>query len=293
VSDRIVIYHGPGCADGFTAAWVAWTVYGEKHRNGELTSYLAAQYGDEPPDVTGKEVLIVDFSYPRAVLLDMAAKAKSVRVFDHHAGAQRDLAGLDFCVFDMHRSGAAITWDMLRQGDRRPLLVELVQDRDLWRWKVNGSKALNAWIGVQRHDFILWDMIAKQLEDKSESTIARSSRLWECGEAILKHIEAYVESTAKTARMMSVGGHIVPVVNAPGMMVSELVGKLAEGQPFAVGWHQLEDGRFKYSLRSRKGGLDVSRVAEAYGGSGHAPAAGFVSRLPPSGLFAEVVDHAD
>lgn len=279
MSDRIVIYHGPGCADGFTAAWVAWTLYHDE------AEYLEAKYGDAPPDVVGKDVLIVDFSYPRAVLLEMAAKAKSIQVFDHHKSAAADLAGLDFCVFDMHRSGAGIAWDMLRQGERRPMLVELVQDRDLWRWKVGASKELNAWIGAQERDFLQWDHIMRALDDETETVQRRSHCCIEQGRQILKHIDAYVESTGKNARTLRFTGHDVPFVNAPGTMASELIGKLAEGAPFAVGFFQRADGKWQYSLRSR-GDFDVSKIAKALGGGGHRQAAGFESGASPDELVA-------
>lgn len=50
----ICIYHG-GCADGFTAAWAVWKRWPD-------VEFVAGIHGDPPPDVTGKHVLIVDFS---------------------------------------------------------------------------------------------------------------------------------------------------------------------------------------------------------------------------------------
>ena len=63
----IVIYHS-NCADGFTAAWVIWY----KHPDWE---FYPGKYQEEPPDVTGREVYFVDFSYKRPVILEMAKKA--------------------------------------------------------------------------------------------------------------------------------------------------------------------------------------------------------------------------
>jgi oligoribonuclease NrnB/cAMP/cGMP phosphodiesterase (DHH superfamily) len=282
MTDRVVLYHA-NCIDGFTAAWVCHHVYGD------TAEYLESQYGDPPPDVTGKDVTIVDFSYPRAVLLEMRDKAESLQVFDHHKSAAADLAGLEFCVFDMHRSGAAIAWDMLRQGERRPLLIELVQDRDLWRWKMSASKELNAWIQTRPRDFCEWYRVAWQLEDDREVTLAKGMRLAEQGRAILAHIDAYVQSTAKNARVLRFWGHAVPFINAPGLMASELIGELAKTAPFAVGWFQRADGRYQYSLRSR-GDFDVSKIAERFGGGGHATAAGFDRAQGPDDFCAEVGD---
>jgi hypothetical protein len=44
--------------------------------------------------VTGLDVAIVDFSYKRPVMVELASKAKSILVLDHHKTAQADLDGL-------------------------------------------------------------------------------------------------------------------------------------------------------------------------------------------------------
>ncbi len=265
-----VIYHA-NCIDGFTAAWCAWRKYGG------AAEYIPAQYGDEPPAVTGANVLILDFSYPRVALLAMKESAHSVVVLDHHKTAEADLAGLDFCVFDMSRSGAGIAWDQIH-GTKRPMLVDYVEDRDLWRWALPHSKSINAWIGSWEFEFDGWDGIAHDLEVGAEAT--RRS-----GDAILRKEHRYVRDMAKQARFVRLGGHTVPVVNAPYINTSELVGHLAEhpqgaGQvPFAVGWFQRGDGKYQYSLRSR-GDFDVAELAKQFGGGGHKNAAGFtVDRL--------------
>lgn len=82
----LVIFHNP-CTDGFGAAWAAW------HAWGDAPEYIGAAYGEAPPNVEGKNVLIVDFSYPKAVLETMAGSATSIVVLDHHKSAAADLGG--------------------------------------------------------------------------------------------------------------------------------------------------------------------------------------------------------
>lgn len=83
----ICIYHA-NCADGFTAAWAV------REALGETVEYIPAGYGDEPPDVAGADVIIVDFSYKRPVLERMAHTARSIIVLDHHKTARDDLINL-------------------------------------------------------------------------------------------------------------------------------------------------------------------------------------------------------
>src|SRR6478736_8978193 len=94
----LCIYHSP-CYDGFTAAWVVRQAFPD-------AKFIGANYGDEPPDVRGKEVIVVDFSYPRDVLERMHEQAKSLLVLDHHKSAEKALEGLYYAKFDMSRSGA-------------------------------------------------------------------------------------------------------------------------------------------------------------------------------------------
>lgn len=99
----LCIYHG-NCADGFGAAWVVRKALGD-------IDFHAGKYQAPPPDVTDKDVVIVDFSYKRPVLLEMAAKANSILILDHHKTALEDLVDLPpnvTLLFDME-SGGAIT----------------------------------------------------------------------------------------------------------------------------------------------------------------------------------------
>ena len=97
------------------------------------------------------------------------------------------------------------------------------------------------------------------------------------GEVVEDKIRHYVTEVAKNARRIVFWGYDVPIVNAPQVDISELVGFLSNGETFAMGWWQRADGMFSYSLRSR-GDFDVSALAKKHGGGGHKNAAGFLSR---------------
>ena len=84
----LCIYHG-NCADGFGAAWAVRAAFDPRR-----IEFHAGVYQSPPPDVTGRLVLMVDFSYKRPVLEEMADKALAILVLDHHKTAAEDLAGL-------------------------------------------------------------------------------------------------------------------------------------------------------------------------------------------------------
>ena len=262
MSPPLVIYHGH-CMDGACAAWVARAALG-------TVDLHAAFYGAEPPDVTGRDVLVLDFSYKRGVLQSMAAKARSFRVLDHHKTAQEDLAGLDYCLFDMTRSGAGIAWDEL-MGGQRPWLVDYIEDRDLWRFKLPESEAVNSYLQTAGYDPMAFDEIAF---DGLPSAINK-------GKVALAVRRSYIDMVKENTLLASLAPDLprVPSVNAPYWSISEVVGELCEGHPFAFGWHITSTGRAVYSLRSR-GDYDVSAIAKRWGGGGHKNAAGFNAPSP-------------
>lgn len=260
----LVIYHA-GCIDGWTAAWAADRALG----GAEL---LAASYGDPPPDVEGRRVYIVDFSYRRAVLEEMYDRADYLRVIDHHATAAAELEGLSYATFDMGRSGAGLTWDVLCPRTTRPWLVDYVEDRDLWRFELAASREVNAALGSYAFSLETWDKLAAS----SLGTIGAQGR------AIVRYQAQLIDRHVASARRAFIvgpesGPHHVPIVNATAL-VSEVGNELALGAPFAALWRERPDGGFSYSLRSSAANpdhLDVGKLAAEWGGGGHRHAAGF------------------
>lgn len=129
-SPQITVLYHANCSDGFGAAYAAWKKFGD------AATYHAAHYGEEPPDVAGKVVFILDFSYSRDTLKAMIEAASSLTVLDHHKTAQADLEGLPGVYFDMTKSGAVMAWEFFHPDKQVPEFLRYIQDRDLWNWKL-------------------------------------------------------------------------------------------------------------------------------------------------------------
>lgn len=277
----LCIYHG-NCADGFGAAWAVRHAIDERR-----VEFYPGVYQQPPPDVTGRNVLMVDFSYKRPVLLEMAKTAKSILILDHHKTAAEDLAGfktiasydqweddtLDLVaegeppiavLFDMDRSGAGIAWDFFHNTPRPPL-IDHIEDRDLWRFKLEGTREIQANVFSFPYDFAIWDnLMAAPVED-----------LIEQGRAIeRKHFKDIDELLGVCKRRMTIAGHDVPVASLPYTLTSDAGHKMAQGEPFAACYWDTAETRI-FSLRAADDGLDVSEIAKCYGGGGHPKAAGF------------------
>jgi oligoribonuclease NrnB/cAMP/cGMP phosphodiesterase (DHH superfamily) len=296
----MMIYHA-NCADGFGAAWAAWM------RWGDALEYVPCAYGQEPPEmIDGRNILIGDFSFKAPVLAEMASRAASIVILDHHLTAQADLAkyrnyvdrperftrraitGLiedlqrsaypAVCaLFDMERSGAVMTWEFCFPGQPVPLLLRLIEDRDLWRHARPESKPFGAWLRCEPFDFEGWDLISQDLEDGRGFTRIMNEAL-----AVQRFYDQKVLEIAALAHRAIIGGFDVPVCNCPYMFASEVGHALLakdEAAPFAALYSDGQTSR-SWSLRSEDHRVDVSEIARAFGGGGHRNAAGFSTARP-------------
>lgn len=281
----LVIYHG-NCADGFGAAWAVRKYY-EKflHAGMDMPDFYPGVYQDPPPDVRDRLVILVDFSYKRPVLEQMAKSAHGILILDHHASAADDLKGfssagdtvldLELCaegdiraLFDLERSGAGIAWDYFHPHDPRPPLIDVIEDRDLWRFDLPNTREIQAALFSYPYVFEVWDELM-QLPLKT---------LVQDGTAIeRKHHKDIAELLAVMTRTMNIAGHVVPVANLPYTLTSDAGHALSAEHPFGACYWDTPEGRV-FSLRSREDGHDVSEIAKRYGGGGHRNAAGF--RVP-------------
>lgn len=286
---EICIYHGD-CLDGFGAAWAIW-------KRWRACEFRPGYYGRDLPleGVDGKNVLFVDFSASHETLVELANRAESVIVLDHHKTAKAELEAfvtndiiVDFhavlerrtsagglpivAFFEEDRSGAAMAWEFAC-GNALPPVLSYIQDRDLWRFYYGeDTKAVAAALQSYPMEFDIWD--AMMLD---------SPRLITEGQALLRLNRMNVGKMLKETRSHTIGGHTVPVVNVPYFHASDAGNELLRlhpEAPFSATYFDRADGFRQWSLRSEAHRMDVSQIAKALGGGGHRNAAGFQEPAP-------------
>lgn len=261
----ICIYHG-NCLDGFTAAWVV-------NKAIEDVTFIAGSYTEEidVEQLKDAHVIFVDFSVKREKMIEIIEAAQLTTVLDHHASADKELDGLHeqyqsaVIVFDMNRSGAMLAWNYYYPEEPAPELVKHVQDRDLWRFELEHTKAIAAYMFSLDQTFENWDM----LEDTLTLDLAHYGNILET--KFNKDVDSLIESCA---RFVEFDGHYVMAANVPYLFASEVGNRLVADHEFSITYFQMKNGDYKYSLRA-KDEFDVSVLAEKYGGGGHPNAAGF------------------
>ena len=278
MSDTIVIYHAD-CIDGFTAAWSFWMVHPE-------WEYYPAKHGYPAPDVTGKYVYFLDFSYKKPVLEDMLKTAKHITIIDHHKSTVKELE--DFyhinlsSIFDMNKSGASLAWKYVNKIDdweEIPSLIRYIEDYDLWRFKYKNTKRINSYLGSQPYDFNVWSSIYSTFEEEDADEI---DTILAIGESLINKQTKDVNFFLTKKFRYVIGEIETWLVNAPFWLASDIGHELSLTNPFGATYYY--DGqKYIFSLRSNESNpecLDVSEIARTYGGGGHRNAAGFELASP-------------
>lgn len=292
-----VLYHAD--SDGRFAGYCAWEYFQARLRYpSENVQFIEVQYGQDFPIEIGTlrkhdAVYILDFSYKRSILESVAAMGCFLQVLDHHKSAKEELEGLPYAHFDMTKSGALLAWEYFFPNGDVPMACVLVNDRDLWLKQYKQSRAFEAYLRLSRvgSDWNHWQRLVYNTGGAFDRAIAE-------GEAAVKCEDALISKVFKSNRHkvgIDTGLNFMQelkyvIYNCPGVLHSEVAEKYYTelDVDFTIGWRLIEDNKMLFSLRSPKR-YDVSDFARAYGGGGHAAAAGFT--MPMEQGFALVAKY--
>lgn len=288
-----ILFHGD--ADGFGSAYAAWTAL--NHPENELM-FKAVQYSEEPPfkelmEFKAEKVYVLDFCYKADMLGDLLYLVPDTMVIDHHQTSASILQSVygDTGQF-MHNTkyaGCVLTWMHFFPGSYVPPILQYVQDRDLWLFYLEQSKAVNAYIATMPQEFEVWAafrldvaiLIGGALLEYQQRQVERrlkDVRLIECGPS--NQSEAWVFGVDVIPLVDRDDVVYVPIVNATENIseLGEAMCKAYPDSPFSISYADRGNGLRSYSLRST--GFDVSEVAKEFNGGGHPRAAGFTLQAP-------------
>lgn len=261
-----VLYHGK-CPDGFAAAYAAWKKFGDS------AEYLPVNYGEAPPEgLENREVYIVDFCYESSEQMDALAKStKCLVVLDHHESNKKMVESVTEHVYDASRSGATIAWSYFHPDTPVPRLMTYLEDGDLYRYSLPETRNIFSYLLVLPFDFAQWDTLVHGLEDDTER-----AEILKKAEAYTEFFNAFAQMSVERAKKVRFEGYEVYfVATHPNITVKSFVGNklYTKIPPFAIIVTAHPNG-FGVSLRG-DGSVDVSKIAEKYGGGGHPGSAGF------------------
>lgn len=302
-----IAYHGH-CPDGLVSVWVA-------------LQYINLQYPPRLIPLSPNEsalphlqecgahhTLMLDLSPKIAGELEQIAALGSLTVIDHHTSSAWLKDYPDVAVHDENHAACALTWGFFQPQRIHPALVQYVEDRDLWRFALPHSRAVNAYIQLylRAYRFVNADDFSTQgqlelLDSACADTLMLDNPhdltdppiLVKIGHVLLKSKAHAIDTIIAKSFISYFPGWAHEPYAAVLVGTYEYyemrsdIGEALNNKyelPAAVFYRTLS-GTYYVSLRSRHdSGIDVSKLAAAYGGGGHNHAAGFHTELDPISL---------
>lgn len=277
-----IIYHSP-CNDGFGAAFIAY-IYNKNYE------FIGAHPNDEPPDVIGKSVLVVDISWS---LQDMKRMYKQTNgnllILDHHKTAEEVLKHLPYAHFNMNKSGLMLAWDYFFPNKKLPTFLYYIGLKDIWKHESDPEAVAFTTAFNEEQTFEAW--IPYYRDDVGNGKLRHS--VCQKGFAIIDYNKDILNILAKQSYITEwTPNNItykVVIVNVGYPWTSDLgnyLGKKYQDAVILLWTKKFDHDVVSYSMRSNsKIGPDVSIIATYYEGGGHAHAAGFRSVYYPNELI--------
>lgn len=279
----IVIYHA-NCCDGLSAAGISKYFL---NKLGILDlEFHAGRYDREAPELSGYTIYFVDFSYKLDVV-EKLLQDNDIILIDHHKSAIEGLAPLEghpnmkFHISrDNTQSGTGLAWSYFNPTQELPEPLKYVQDRDIWEWKYPNSRPYLTALELMDRSLESYCAWVEMLITSSDIT-DHINTLVNTGNTLLAYQDTVHDSIIKSGLkfLPFAGFPKVPVINCPGLFVSDIGNKLFKeyDAPFVVLWEVLDKG-LKICFRSSYEREDVSRIAQEVdaSGGGHHAAAGVV-----------------
>lgn len=291
-----IIFHYP-CQDGLSSAWVAHNFLRNINKEHELfpvqnnpsysEEFLINLYGK----VKDKYVAIFDFSFNLEITNKIKELSKDLVILDHHQTNKESLKNLDYAYFEMELSGVGLAWNFFYNVNI-PIFLQMIQDRDLWTWKLPLSKDFCdglyntiASVDCIENSFEYYDKLFENEEEETKKYVEFGKILRMKKEKIINGI---VKSNKKYYNY-SFNNNIykVKMFNCDHELASDLGNALCKSDDcdFAILWrydHMSE--KYWLSLRANNK-VDVSEICKKFGGGGHKNASGCTLDKHPKEIF--------
>lgn len=287
-----IIFH-KGCIDGFTGFFVA---YNSGKLSKDVIIYEVNPSSTKiPPNIEGKDVIIIDVAYGKDILRKIFTLSKSVVFIDHHDSIKQDVEELVeeldsdaiTIVYDVNRSGATLAWKFFNSRQVAPLFLKYIEDQDTGKWEFEHtrpfilalhanyhlsteSKSLNKWFRLLNKETVL--------EMVEEGIIINKYNQHLINVNLPRHSMHYFPSTTLYEMHKDTFDkpkqYKIALFSSRCPTVTDLAVDALKriDCDFIIMWVYVLDKReYVFSMRSKE--VDVGKICKAMGGGGHKLAA--------------------
>lgn len=279
---EVVIFHHP-CTDGAAAAWVAkqfnqkiwlmeWTH--EKIDENRMLEIIE--------NCKDKNVMFVDCApKTRDQLYQLSYSCKQYLILDHHkSGMELFADGFNpsngEVRFDMEKSGCVLAWEFFFPLKPIPTLLLYIQERDLWKFKLEGSKEFTDYFYAMHNPSNVLEFF-RIMNDYTQNEEAFAT-IMKRGLAVSEFKQQMCQDMASRSLSKMYKDYKIKVTPCDFLLISDVGNYMCQDDDvdFAV-LYQVKEGSSglmaMLSFRSKK--TDVSAIAKEFpGGGGHAASAG-------------------
>lgn len=276
ITKNIIVFYHENCLDGFASAFVAYKKFKNK---AEYIPLSRTVEGDnilqskkvKISDLKEKEVYFIDFCLTEVELKKVQKVAKKLIVIDHHIGTKDIVMSLEGAVFRNGVSGAYLAHEYFFPKKEMPKLIKYISIGDTYSFskKKNIEKVerdILSYIYTLDFDFKVFAKAEKDLENNKKFLEAKN-----IGEVLRTNYLKLVSDQMGSAKLINFEGYKVYAINASPVFRNELGHRLADKTKTFALIYTFGDGSLKISFRGN-GHVDVRKIAEKYGGGGHANA---------------------
>lgn len=265
---RIAVLYHADCTDGFGAVWAAW----KKFKDSAFYFAVPPNNRELPPKAAHTDLFTLDYSFPLDAVSRIREQVNSFTVIDHHETNKEAASVADNRLFDMAHSGAVLSWKFFHPAKPIPRLLRHVEDYDLWKFRLRHTREIAESLSLYDMNFKTWDKLIRDFEQGKEK------KYIEEGTTLLRLRDRRIGRLIGFGEDIVFDGHKALMVNSP-FYVSEIGHSIVKhGTPVALIWSRRGD-KVMVSLRSDGTSVNVAKLAERYGGGGHAAAAGFTFKV--------------
>ena len=310
ISYDVCIFHAP-CNDGTAAAYSVslkfpdCDFFGVNRGSGTNDAFLSTEFLDSK--IAGKNIVLVDYVFPKYTMMELVDCANHVLVIDHHISEYNMLKteiGLPESqfVFSIDFAACVLTWKYFSPSLPIPPLISYVNDSDIAQYLLSNTSLLISGMAVQSPVVGpgLWTQSRDDPFREFHRAISRDLeyiRSMMLVGIIAREIEwrdIYTDAQRCLEKRLKIAPNLsCRIVNvSPGPRMGALANALLSGSfsdppsppcDIALLYYRIDVNQsYKISLRSSD--TNVGKIARLLGGGGHTQAASLT-------VYASTIDH--